>query len=241
MSDAQPDTQAAKLRAAQAAARLVTDGMIVGLGSGTTAALVVQALGERVADEGLRLIGVPTSVLTADLARSLGIRLRDLDDVEAIDLNLDGADEIDPQFSMVKGRGGALLREKIVASSARRRVTVVTADKCVARLGVAAAIPVEISNVGARHTEARLRELGATTAVRLRVDASPFLTDGGNKIIDCHFDHTEDARTLDARLHQTVGVLETGLFVGLCDLLIVGHPDGVEQRPAPDGVRAASG
>lgn len=218
-----------KREAARAAAALVGDGMNVGLGSGTTAALVVRALGERVANEGLRFIGVPTSVETAVLAKSLKITLRELDDVEALDLSIDGADEIDPGFRMLKGRGGALLREKIVASSALRRVTVLTPEKRVAHLGVSAPVPVEVSPVGVRHLARRLRDLGADPVIRQRADGSPYMTDGGNMIIDLRFSELLDPDAVDARLQQVVGVFETGLFIGLCDLLIVGYDDRIEH------------
>jgi ribose 5-phosphate isomerase A len=237
MTDAHQDPPSAKFRAAKAAAALVESGMVAGLGSGSTAALVVRALGERIEAEGLKIVGVPTSVATAELARDMNIPLRELDDVDTLDVNLDGADEVDPDFRMIKGRGGALLREKIVASFARWRVTVITPEKQVAKLGVLAAIPVEVSPVGTRHVEGRLRELGARTALRQRPDGSPYLTDGGNKIIDCHFAPDVDPTRIDAALKSIVGVFETGLFIGLCDLLIVGRDDGVEQfesrvRPA---------
>ena len=217
-----------KSNAAAAAAAMVESGMIVGLGSGSTAALVVQALGGRVAEDGLAFFGVSTSVATAELARSLSIPLRDLDDVSEIDLNLDGADEVDPRFRLIKGRGGALLREKLVVSAASRRVTVITQEKRVRRLGENMPIPVEISAVGARHIERRLQGLGATTSFRQTADGSLFTTDGGNRIIDCRFPIIEDPAALDLALHQTVGVFETGLFLGLCDALVVGLPDGCE-------------
>ena len=140
--------------------------MVVGLGSGSTAALMVQRLGERRELEDLKIIGVPTSVATADLARRLRIPVRELDDVSSLDMNLDGADEVDPQFRMIKGRGGALLREKIVACVAARRVTIITTDKRVDRLGVNAPIPVEVSCVGLKHTEQRLQKLGAHARIR---------------------------------------------------------------------------
>lgn len=229
MSDPAHETTLAKDRAARAAAALVLDGMTVGLGSGSTAAMVVRALGERIALEGIRILGVPTSVETASLAKSFSIPLRELDDVQTLDINLDGADEVDSRFRMIKGRGGALLREKLVASSARRRVTVITPAKRVTRLGDSAPVPVEVSPVGTRHVENRLRELGAETRSRLRADGQPFLTDGGNKIIDCRFSTFQDPAELDSRLKQTVGVFETGLFIDLCDLLVVGHTDHVEQ------------
>ncbi len=220
--------QSGKLKAATAAAALVQNGMVVGLGSGTTAALVVRVLGERVAREGLRFVGVPTSVATADLARSLQLELRELDDIDRLDLNLDGADEIDPGFRMIKGRGGALLREKIVASFARRRVNVITPDKRVERLGIKAPLPIEVSPIGVRHLVDRLRELGAEPTIRIASSGDCYKTDGGNLIIDCHFDRIDDPARLDASLHQTVGIFETGLFIGLCDTLIVGYSDRAE-------------
>lgn len=229
MSERLPELNAAKLAAAQAAAALVEPGMAVGLGSGSTAALVVRALGERVANEGLRFVGVPTSVATADLAHALRIPLRELDDVEAVDVNLDGADEIDRSFSMIKGRGGALLREKIVASTARLRVTIITPEKRVDRLGSMAPVPVEVSSIGARHIERRLREIADSASLRLLPDGSPYLTDGGNRIIDCRFRSIDDPETLDAALQRVVGVFETGLFLKLCDVLLVGHVDHVER------------
>lgn len=219
----------AKHQAALAAAALVESGMVVGLGSGTTASLTIRQLGERRNEEGIEFIGIPTSAATAELARSLGIRLRELDEVETLDLNLDGADEVDPQFRMIKGRGGALLREKIVASSATRKVTIITSDKQVDRLGATMPLPVEVSRFGLRHTEARLSRLGAVTSVRHQTAGTLFETDGGNAIIDCRFTAIDDPEKLDQKLRRVAGVLDTGFFFGLCDLLIVGHADRVES------------
>jgi ribose 5-phosphate isomerase A len=227
------DLDPSKVRAARAAADLVESGMVVGLGSGSTATLMVQRLGERREQDGLKIIGVPTSVTTADLAQHLGIPLRELDDISSLDMNLDGADEIDPQFRMIKGRGGALLREKIVACVAARRVTIITTDKRVDRLGVNAPIPVEVSRVGLKHTERRLQKLGAETRIRPLPSGAPYLTDGGNAIIDCRFAEMPDPEELDSRLQAVVGVFETGLFLGLCDLLVVGTEDSVEQVSSP--------
>ncbi|MGE3818555.1 MAG: ribose-5-phosphate isomerase RpiA [Isosphaeraceae bacterium] len=226
------ETSAGKIQAAKAAADLVEPGMIVGLGSGTTAMEVVRVLGDRLRDEGLAIQGVATSEATAERARSLGIPLTDLDDVDGIDLVIDGADRIDTAFRMIKGRGGALLREKIVACVAKRRVIVVTPEKRVAHLGGAAPLPVEVSPMGTRHIEGRLRDLGARTALRALENGRPFHTDGGNRIVDCHFDEIDDPARLDQRLKGVVGVFETGLFLGLCDLLIVGHADRVERIDA---------
>lgn len=219
----------AKARAARAAAELVKPGMTVGLGTGTTAALMLRRLGERIRDENLEFVAVPTSKATAELAREMGVTLRDIDDVPALDLNIDGADEIDSQYRMIKGRGGALLREKIVACIAKRRVTVITDDKRVDRLGAGAPVPVEVSRMGARHIERRLQKLGAQTELRRNDDGVWFITDGGNMIIDCRFAEIADPAELDARLKSVVGVFETGLFLGLCDVLVVGTAEGVDQ------------
>jgi ribose 5-phosphate isomerase A len=218
----------AKSRAAEAAAAQVQSGMIVGLGTGTTASAMIRCLGLRLQSEALRFVGVPTSEATAAQARDLGIPVRDLDEVDSLDLNLDGADEIDGAFRMIKGRGGALLREKIVVSAARRRAAIITADKRVDRLGARTPIPVEVSPFGLRHIERQLRDLGATTALRTDRTGAPFVTDGGHQIIDCHFDDVFDPEELDQRLNRIAGVFETGIFIGLCDLMIVGYPDRVE-------------
>jgi ribose 5-phosphate isomerase A len=219
----------AKIRAAWAAAALVETGMTVGLGTGSTATLMVKRLGERIEQEGLKIIGVPSSVATAELAQAMKIPLRELDDVTELDMNLDGADEVDLQFRMIKGRGGALLREKIVACVAARRVTMITAEKRVQSLGVNAPIPVEVSKIGLKHTEHRIQKMGAQTRIRRTQHDEPYLTDGGNAIIDCHFPVILDPVDLDIRLQAVVGVFETGLFLGLCDTLIIGTDLGVEQ------------
>ena len=203
--------------------------MIVGLGSGSTATLMIRRLGERVAEEGLAFVGVPTSVATAELARDLGITLRDVDDVPSVDLNIDGADEVDSEYRMIKGRGGALLREKLVACVARRRVTIVSPEKIVPRLGIDSPIPVEVSRLGWRHVEQRLKKLGAATSLRRTPEGMMFITDGGNVIIDCRFSALADPETLEAGLKAVVGVFETGLFLGLCDVLVVGRAEGAER------------
>jgi ribose 5-phosphate isomerase A len=221
-------SDSAKDRVARAGAELVRDGMIVGLGSGSTAALMVRHLADRIAAEDLSIVGVPTSGATAELARSLGIALRDLDEVERLDISLDGADEIDGRFRMIKGRGGALLREKIVACASARRVTLVTAEKRVDRLGRTMPVPVEVSTFGLLHTERRIRAFAAATTIRRTTAGGLVITDGGNAIVDCHFDDLSDPAAIDGRLQDLAGVLDTGLFVGLCDTLIVGDDGGVE-------------
>jgi ribose 5-phosphate isomerase A len=220
----------AKQHAARLAADLVQPGMAVGLGSGTTATLMIQRLGQRVAEEGLEFLGVPTSRDSAELAASVGIALVDLDAVDTLDLDLDGADEVDNAFRMIKGRGGALLREKIVAAAARRRVFIVGETKHVERLGLKFPVPVEASAFGLLHTERALRALGAVTKIRTAGEGPhPYVTDGGNRIIDCRFERgIDDPAALDVRLKSIPGVFETGLFLGLCDALIVGKPEGAE-------------
>ena len=225
-----PLSNSAKHHAARVAADLVQSGMVVGLGSGSTATLMIERLGRRVADEGLDFAGVPTSLGTAEIARSFGIRLVDLDTVDRLDLNIDGADEVDPDYRMIKGRGGALLREKIVATAARRRVFIVSEDKHVERLGEKFPVPVEVSPFGIGHTLAALRLLDCTPMVRMAESGGgPYKTDGGNHIIDCRFvTGIADPAGLDIRLRQIPGVFETGLFLGLCNALIMGHPDRAE-------------
>lgn len=216
-----------KERAARAGAELVQGGMVVGLGSGTTSALMVGFLGDRVRELGLKITAVATSEATAQMARKVGIPVVELDQVKSLDISLDGADEIDGRFAMIKGLGGALLREKIVAAASKRRVTLITASKQVARLGAACPLPVEVSLFGLAHTERRLKRLGAETKLR-RNGAELVHTDGGNCIIDCKFAEILDPASLDQRVQGLPGVLETGLFVGLCDTLIIGSPDRVE-------------
>ena len=222
-----PTSDSAKHHAARLAADMVRPGMLVGLGTGSTARLLIERLGQRVAREGLDFAGVPTSLASGELARSFGIRVVDLDSIDRLDLNIDGADEVDPQYRMIKGRGGALLREKIVATAARRRVFIVSEDKHVARLGERFPVPVEVSPFGIGHTLSALRHLGSDPVVReAEGGGGRYVTDGGNGIIDCRFENgIVDPSDLDIRLRQIPGVFETGLFLGLCTALIVGHPD----------------
>lgn len=229
------DRERQKVAAARVAASLVETGMVLGLGSGSTSSRVVEALGERVRGEGLDIIGVPTSLATARLAESCGLRLTELDQVASLDMAIDGADEVDGEFRMIKGRGGALLREKIVAAASRRRVIVITENKRVERLGHQYPVPVEVSGFGLRHTEQSLRNQGATTTLRLTEDGTPFRTDEGHLILDCRFLEIADPEELNVRLNSLVGVFETGLFVGLCDQLVIGQSEGVElvEKPPP--------
>jgi ribose 5-phosphate isomerase A len=220
-----------KLAAAEVAATLVEDGMIVGLGSGSTASLAVAAIGRRVA-QGLHITAIPTSEKTAVQARGLGIPLAALDDPGPIDLTIDGADEVERgSLDLVKGLGGALLREKIVASVTRRLVIVADESKLVDRLGAGGQpIPVEVVPFGWQATARRLRALGAEWTERLTAEGRPFVTDGGHLILDCRFQRLDSARELQLRLDTMVGVVEHGLFLGMTSEVIVGCASGEVLR-----------
>ena len=220
-----------KRKAAYRATEFVTDGQVVGLGTGSTAEFAIRALGDLVR-EGLHITGVPTSEAAADLARSLGIPLADLNDVQRVDITIDGADEVDPAFNMIKGGGGALTREKLVALSSLRRVYVVDESKLVERLGHAWAVPVEVLPFAWRFSALRLDGLGCET--RLRGDhQAPFVTDNGNYIVDCRFAPISDAPKLAIEIKQLPGVVESGLFTGIADVLVIGREDRVEVRENP--------
>jgi ribose 5-phosphate isomerase A len=214
---------AQKQAAAERAAALVEDGMIVGLGSGSTAALAVRVLGRRVA-EGLKIIGIPTSEKTAALARELGIPLSDLAQHERIDLTIDGADEVERgTLHLVKGLGGALLREKIVASATARLVIVADASKVVDRLRIhTGPIPIEIAPFGWESTARRLRAMGGEFKMRLGADGKPFVSDGGHYIVDAGFPGIGSAEELALALDRTVGVMEHGMFLGMAEQAIIG-------------------
>jgi ribose 5-phosphate isomerase A len=228
-----------KVRAAHAGAALVRDGMTVGLGSGSTSTLMIRRLAERIEHEGLKITAVSTSDESTRLATSLGITVRDLDDVSELDINLDGADEIDPLFRMIKGRGGALLREKILALASNHRVTMIDAAKRVERLGTNMPLPVEVSQFGVKHTERRLQQLHCSTTIRRSNDGSLYETDGGNLIIDCGFGQIDDPEKLDRDLQCMAGVLDTGFFIGLCDTMLVGTETGVLEIESETRSRAS--
>ena len=214
-----------KREAAEAALAEVRDGMVLGLGTGSTAAIFVDLLGARVR-EGMRVIGVPTSERTAEQARGLGIPLAQLGDHAALDLVVDGADEVDTgNLALVKGLGGALLREKLVALAGKRMVVVVDEGKLVTALG-RGLVPIEIVAFGAATTLGRLREAGAEPGIRPGTDGAPYRTDGGNLIADCRFAPISDPAALHIRLKALTGVVETGLFPGFASRVIIGTPAG---------------
>ncbi|HMO28720.1 ribose-5-phosphate isomerase RpiA [Enterovirga sp.] len=221
-----------KRAAAERAAALVQDGMRVGLGTGSTAAFVVEALGRRVG-EGLRFRGVPTSEATRRQAESLSIPLATLEEEPELDLVIDGADEIGPELALIKGGGGALLREKLVAVASRRMVVIADASKQVARLG-RFPLPVEVVPFGFETTRRRLasflREAAGRpveTVLRRGSDGAPFLTDGQHWIVDAHMEAIEDPARLAAGLKALLGVVDHGLFVATAGLALIGTPDGV--------------
>jgi ribose 5-phosphate isomerase A len=213
--------------AGRAAAKLVRDGDIVGLGTGSTAYFAIVALGERV-KSGLKITGIATSVGTADLARQVGIPLTTLDEHPEIDITIDGADEIDPQLRLIKGGGGALLREKIVASATRKMIVVADSGKLVSVLGKFP-LPVEIIPFARALVERKIASLGATTRLRLKPDGKPLVTDEGHHILDCRFGRIEDPPALARSLNDVPGVVEHGLFIGFAKLVLVGKEDRVEE------------
>lgn len=219
-----------KLAAAESAAALVENGMIVGLGSGSTATLAVAAIGRRVA-QGLRITGVPTSEKTAAQARSLDIPLSTLEEHDRIDLTIDGADEVERgSLDLIKGRGGALLREKIVASATDRLIIIVDERKMVDHLGSGRdPLPVEVVPFGWQAAARRLEALGAEWTRRTGTGDAPFVTDGGHYILDCIFPPYPSPLDLQRSLDQLVGIVEHGLFLGMTSEVIVGKDDRIER------------
>ncbi|WP_422000882.1 ribose-5-phosphate isomerase RpiA [Reyranella sp.] len=229
---ADSERDALKREAAEAAVGLVEDGMVVGLGTGSTAAFAVEALARR-HREGLRFIGIPTSERTAAQARAGGIPLTSFAEHHRIDLTIDGADEVERgTLNLIKGLGGALLREKIVAAASRRLAIVVDGAKLVDRLGAHTPVPVEVVTFGLEVTQAALDALGARTALRLTPAGEPFVTDGGNRILDCRFPAIADPAALEARIGGIVGVVESGLFTGRADSVFVADAGGVRRLDA---------
>jgi len=231
----------AKYVAAKRSVDFVEDGMRVGLGTGSTAALMVRALGDLVREEGLRIRGVPTSTRTADLAREAGIEVVTLDEARWLDLTIDGADEVDGDLDLIKGGGGALLQEKIVAAASDRMVVIADIGKEVETLG-AFPLPIEVIPFGWQTTRALVEELlvsmdvlGRDAVLRTAADR-PFVTDEGNHILDLHLNRIGNARQLAMVLNQIPGIVENGLFIDICDSVVIGYGDGrVEVRDINEG------
>lgn len=223
------DRDAQKRAAAESAAALVQSGMVVGLGTGSTAAFAIDALIRRVR-QGLDIVAIPSSERSAALAQEGGIRLVDFAQHRRIDLTIDGADEILPgPLHLVKGHGGALLREKIVAAASDRLVIMADDSKLVERLGAKMRVPVEVVPFGWQTTADRLATLGGAAALRQGTDGAPFRTDGGNLILDCDFGPIADPAALERQLGQVVGLVETGLFIGMAEAALVASADGVQR------------
>lgn len=226
----------AKFVAAKKACDYVESGMRVGLGSGSTAAWLVKCLGELVREDGLKIKGVPTSTRTAALAREVGIEVISLDEAKWLDVTIDGADEYDANLNLIKGGGGSLLQEKIVATASDQMVVIADIGKQVETLG-AFPLPIEVIPFGWQTTKALVEEslismdvLGRNSTLRLNGD-TPFVTDEGNFILDLHLNRIANGRQLSLVLNQMPGVVENGLFVDICDAVVIGYGDGkVEVR-----------
>lgn len=231
----------AKFVAAKRAVDYVEDGMKVGLGTGSTAAWMVKCLGEMVRQDGLKITGVATSTRTAKLAEQVGVPIMTLDEAKWLDLTIDGADEYDHNLNLVKGGGGALLMEKIVATASDQMIVIADLSKQVETLG-AFPMPVEVIPFGWQTTKALIEEtlvnldvLGRTTSMRMNGD-TPFVTDEGNFILDLHLRRIGNPRQLSLVLNQIPGVVENGLFIDICDVVVIGNGDGsVEVRDINNG------
>jgi ribose 5-phosphate isomerase A len=225
------DLDALKRVAALKAVEYVKDGMVVGLGTGSTAKHMVIALGDKV-KAGMKLRAVPTSQETATLAKQSGMTLIDSDNRWVIDVAIDGADQVDPRFNLIKGGGGALLKEKIVAASAKQFIVVVDYTKQVPVLGGSFPLPIEVIPFGWGSTARDIGTLTASRVVLRERSGAPFITEAGNFIVDVHLARIDQPRELELALNQIPGIVETGLFVGRTDLLIVGTPHGTETHSA---------
>ena len=218
-----------KRAAAQRAVELVENGMVLGLGTGSTAGFVIAPLAARIA-QGLAIVAIATSEHTAAEARRLGIPLTSFAEHRRIDLAIDGADEVHrTTLDLIKGRGGALLREKIVAAASDRFVIVVDHEKLVDRLGEHAPVPVEVAQFGWQATAAALERLGAEPRLRGAPSGQPYVTDGGNFILDCLFGPIEDPQEIEQLINSVVGVIDNGLFVGRSSMVIVASENGVDM------------
>jgi ribose 5-phosphate isomerase A len=216
----QGNVDAEKQLAAQASLKFIKDGDVVGLGTGSTATYAIQFLAERVR-AGLKIRGIPTSTRTRDLAMRLGIPLTTLEECPEIDVDIDGADEVDSQLNLIKGGGGALLREKIIAAASRKFVVIIDSGKHVGVLG-AFPLPVEVIPFAEPILKRRITDLGAKVHLRTYAYGNPFMTDEGHHILDCQFSEITDPATLGRTLKDMAGVVEHGLFAGLADVVLIG-------------------
>jgi ribose 5-phosphate isomerase A len=216
-----------KEAAARASLKYVKDGDVVGLGTGSTAAFMVRALAEKVRS-GLKMVGIPTSKRTGELAAGLGITVTTLDEYQDINVTIDGADEFDPELRLIKGGGGALLREKIVASASRKLVIIADASKQVHKLGKFP-LPVEVIPFAAKLVAKKISAMGAQVKMREHAYGNPFVTDEGHHILDCHFGQIDDPDGLARALSSMPGIVEHGLFLDMASAVVMGKADGVEE------------
>ncbi len=221
-----------KIVAEAAVDRYVKDGMNVGLGTGSTAYFAIKRIGELVA-KGFNLTCVATSVQSEELAKECGIKVVDLDEVDHLDITIDGADEVDPSMQLIKGLGGALLREKIVAAATVSEIIICDGSKLVDKLGVKTHLPVEVLKFGHLHTKYALERQGCKAVLRMK-DGKPFVTDGGNYIYDCKFEAIEKPFFLETRLDVIPGVVENGLFLNTAYDVLVCRPDGTVMSMADE-------
>lgn len=222
---------AAKQVAGEAAAALVEDGMRVGLGTGSTTAFALKALGRRIKEDGVSIVGTPTSFAAEQLARAVGIPLATLDDLEALDIALDGADEVDPALELIKGRGAAHTREKVVASLAKRFVVLADPSKLVTQLGTKSPVPVEVVPMAATPVMRALERLGAAPKLRMgQQKDGPVISDQGLWIVDAFFEGIGNPNALNHQIHAIPGVLDHGLFIGLATDVLIGSADGSVQH-----------
>lgn len=215
-----------KKLAAEKAVQYVEDGMVLGLGTGTTVEFALKKLAERIKKDKLKIKGIPTSNRTKKFATECGIPLIDLDENVEIDLTIDGADEVDSFFHVIKGGGGALVREKVIAYHSKRVLIIVDETKIVKGLGADFSVPVEVIKFGWQVTKKTLEGLGCTAEFRTIMD-EPYITDNSNYIIDCDFGRIDDPETLERTINEIPGVVENGLFIGLVDEVIVGSKQGI--------------
>lgn len=216
------------MNVAERALEFIADGQVVGLGTGRAATDFIRALGRHV-QKGLHVQGVPTSQATADLAQQLGIPLTSLDEVDRIEVMFDGADEVDPQLDLIKGRGGALVREKIVAAASERLIILAGSEKLVPVLGTKGVLPIEVVPFAVSLCCRRLLELGSSPKLRQR-NQQPFVTDNGNYILDCAISPLSDPGGFGQSIRAIPGVVETGLFLGMADIALIQHGEDVEIR-----------
>jgi len=223
------DRSQQKKNAGYRAAEYVEDGMVVGLGTGSTAKYAIEKIGQRKKEENLEIVGIPTSSETEKRAKKAGIDIVELDHADKIDLTIDGADEVDPNMNLIKGGGGALLREKIIAHNSRQYIVIVDPSKMVDVLGGSFDLPVEILSLWQEGIAEQIEKLGCETKIRMD-NGKLYKTDNGNNILDCDFGEINDPEKLAERLNCIPGVIENGLFLDVSDKIIIGNEKGFEEK-----------